>query len=127
VVGVGGVPDDALVLFVEGVHRTPGEADPVAQFVGVLGQGKVLPGATGRGSVAGGDAEPGSVTQFAMRRGAVLVDENPGSHIVDREERHRVVTGLVQQQHVLAVGDPLPGESDAHAPTQRLGEQQPLR
>jgi hypothetical protein len=30
VVGVGGVPDDALVLLVERIHRSPGEGDPVA-------------------------------------------------------------------------------------------------
>ena len=29
VVGVGGVPEDLLVLFVEGVHRAPREGDRV--------------------------------------------------------------------------------------------------
>jgi hypothetical protein len=29
VVGVGGVPEDPLVLFVEGVHRAPREGDRV--------------------------------------------------------------------------------------------------
>jgi hypothetical protein len=37
------------------------------------------------------------------------------------------VAGLVQQEHVLAVGDPLAGEPHAHPAAERLGEQHSLR
>ena len=62
-----------------------------------------------------------------MPRDPVLTDEHAGPDVRDREEGHRVVTGLVQQDCVLAVHDPLAGELHADAAAQRLGEQQPLR
>ena len=38
---------------------------------------------------------------------------------------HRIAAGFVQHENVFAVGDPGAAELDAHAPAQRLGEQQP--
>jgi hypothetical protein len=93
----------------------------------VLGQAGVLPGRARGGPVARGDGEPAGVAEVAVLRGAVLVDENAGPDVADREERDGIVTGFVQQQHVVAVGDPLAGELHAHAAAQRFGEQQPFR
>jgi hypothetical protein len=49
------------------------------------------------------------------------------THVCNGEERDRVVTGLVQEHHVFAVGDPLTVELHAHPPPDRLSEQQPFR
>jgi hypothetical protein len=66
VVRIGGVADDALVLFVEGVHRAPGERDPVAQRAGVFGEDGLAPGGVRGFLVAGRDGEPGRVAEVPV-------------------------------------------------------------
>ena len=126
-VGVGGVADDALVLLVEGVHRSPGERDAASQLAGVVGQGGVLPCSVDDTPVADATREPIGIAEVGVLRGPVLADEDAGSDVGEREERDRVAAGLVEQKHILAVGDPLAGQLDAQPPTKGLGEQQSLR
>ena len=57
---------------------------------------------------------------------AVLGRKYVGHDVPEREVRHRVPAGLVQQYDVLAVGDPVVAEPDPHPPPQRLGVQHPL-
>jgi hypothetical protein len=59
--------------------------------------------------------------------GAVLADQDTWPDVGDREERHRIAARLVQQDHVLAVGDPFVGEPDAQSAPERLGEQHSWR
>ena len=59
VVGIGGVADDPLVFFVEGVHGPPRERDPPLQLAGVAGQLGVLPGRAGFALRPGPDGVPG--------------------------------------------------------------------
>jgi hypothetical protein len=59
--------------------------------------------------------------------GPVLRHEDVPADIGEREERHGVVTRLVEQDHLLAVDDRFAGKTHPHPPTQRLGEQHPLR
>jgi hypothetical protein len=77
--------------------------------------------------VAGGHGVPGGVAEFAVLSDPVLVDKHTRVHVTEREERDRVMAGLVQQYHVLAVRDPLARELHAHTAPQRFGEQHSLR
>jgi hypothetical protein len=113
VVGVGGVADDAIVLLVEGVHRTPGERDAAAELASVVGQSGVLPRAPGGAPVAHRHREPFGIAEIAVLCGPVLADENAVPDVGDREERDRVAARLVEQEHALAVGDPLVGQLDS--------------
>jgi hypothetical protein len=56
--------------------------------------------------------------------GPVLADENAVPDVGDREERDRVAARLVEQEHVLAVGDPLVGQLDSEPSAKGLDEQQ---
>jgi hypothetical protein len=56
--------------------------------------------------------------------GPVLADENAVPDVGDREERDRVTARLVEQEHVLAVGDPLVDQLDSEPSAKGLDEQQ---
>ncbi|MGH3782393.1 MAG: hypothetical protein ACRDRO_17675 [Pseudonocardiaceae bacterium] len=59
VVHVGGVADDAFVLLVERLHRSPGEGHPPLQVAGVARQVGVLPCRPVRALAAGVDVRAG--------------------------------------------------------------------
>src|SRR5215475_4662326 len=107
VVGVGGMADDAIVLLVEGVHRSPGERDAPPEIAGVVGRGGVLPSAPDGAPVANRYREPRGIAEITVLSGPVLADENAAPDVGDRKERDRVAARLVEHEHVLAVGDPL--------------------
>ena len=127
VVRVGGVPDDALVLLVERVHRPPRERDPVVA---------ARPRAPGRSTCSqaargASRAPPCTVnhvvaprSRWAVTRSVAL--ECARGHVAAREVGDRVAAGLVQEHDVLAVGDPLAAEPYPHPPPRRLREQQAL-
>src|SRR5262249_41051703 len=89
----------------------------------MVGQGGVIPRAMGGSPVSHDDREPGERTEVGMLSRPVLVDENARSDISQWKVRDRVAAGFVEEEHVLAVGDPFPGELDPEAPAQGLGEQ----
>jgi len=127
VIRVSGVPDDSLVLLVEPVHGPPCERDVVTEIAGVVRQRGVLPCAADASSVADRHRVPTCLTKLLVLRGPFLSDENVGSDILAREERNRIVPGLVQQDGAFAVSDPLAREFHSQPSAQRLGEQQPVR
>src|SRR5215471_12117719 len=100
--------DNTLVLLVKTVHRSPSKSDSVPQFAGVVGQRGVLPCTTRRPTITNNDGKPGEGAQFAMFSCAVLFNKDTWSDIGTREERARVETWVVQQEHVLAFCNPLP-------------------
>ena len=51
-IGVRRVPDDAVVLFVEAVHRPPSECDAARELGGVCRQRDVLPSGVGEAPLA---------------------------------------------------------------------------
>ncbi len=110
VIGVGGVPDDALVLFVERVHRPPGERDPALEDRGVGGEIDVLPRGALGDRATGPDDEPRGGPEVAVPGVVAHHLERAGREIGEGEVGHRIAAGLVEQHDVLAVGDPLPAE-----------------
>ena len=126
-VGVRRVPDDALVLLVEGVHRAPGERNAAGQRIGVGRQFAVLPGRVVDVALGAPNAEPGDRAQFGVLGDPVLCGQDPWADIAEREVSDRVPARLVQQRHILAVGYPQVPQPHSHASPQRFGEQQPLR
>lgn len=127
VVRVRRMTEDAFVLLVEGVHRPPGEGDAVLELGGVPGRGGELPGGAFGGPVARSHGEPRGVAEILMPGHLVALDQGPGVHVRAGEVGDRVAARFVQQQDVLAVGDPLPVEPHAHTAAQALGEQQAPR
>ena len=127
VVRVGGVADNAFVLLVEGVHRSPGKRDPVAQHAGMVGQGGVLPGRVVGVRVSDPCAEPRGIAEVAVLGLPTLAGEDTRADVGGREICDRVAAGFVEEDDILAVGDPLAGELHAHPSAQRLGEEQSLR
>ena len=106
---IGGVTDDALVLLVEAIHRSPDECDAAPELAGVVGWGGVLPCAPGGTPLADSYGEPLGIAVVAGPCVRFLADEDAGPDVGEREERERVVAGLIEQEHVLAVGDPRVG------------------
>jgi hypothetical protein len=58
---------------------------------------------------------------------SLFCDQHAGSHITERKVGHRVTARLMNQHHVLAVGDVLLGELHAHPAAQWLRVEDPLR
>jgi len=96
VVRVGGMADDPLVFFVEGLHRPPRERHPALQFAGVIGQLGVLPGGARLGVLAGPDGVPGRRPEVRVPGGMPAGLERAVGDGRPREIRHRVAAGLVQ-------------------------------
>src|SRR5262249_12605870 len=69
VVGVGGVGDDPLLFFVEGIHGPPPEHRPAPEPVGIVGPPGVLPGRPRFGSTPRPRARPRRRTHPAGCRG----------------------------------------------------------
>lgn len=59
-----------------------------------------------------------------MLRLARSLGQHLGVDVREWEVGDRVAAGLVQQDHVLAVGDPLTGELNAHPAAQAFGVQE---
>src|SRR5437899_850773 len=114
-VRIGRMTDNAFVLLVEAVHRSPGEGDAIPQLTRIVGHRRVLPCATSGTSVTHDDSEPGDGTQLAMLCRPALAHEDTGSNVGGREERDRVEAGFVEQKNILAVGDPLTGEFNSQS------------
>src|SRR5712691_12683213 len=113
VIRIGGVTDDALVLLVEAIHLLPGERNAAAELASVIGRGGVVPCAPGLAPLAEGHGEPLGIAEGGGPRVRFLADEYAGPNVVQREVRDGVAAGLVEQEHVFAVGDPLLGELDS--------------
>lgn len=127
VVRVRRVSQDAFVLLVEGVHRPPGEGDAVLERGGVLGRSGEFPGGSFGGPVTRVHGVPGGFTEILMPGDLVTRDQGLRVHVRAGVVGDGVAARLVQEQHVLAVGDPGPVEPHAHTAAQPLGEQQALR
>ena len=83
--------EDAVILFIEGVDRPPGEGDPAFQQRRVGGQRDVLPG---RSAGVAGEREPRGLAELGML-GAVLERlERAGGEVTCGEVGHRVAPGL---------------------------------
>jgi hypothetical protein len=127
VVRVGGVADDPVIFLVEGVHRPPAERDPFLQLARVVGQFGVLPGRPVLAPLPGPDGVPGGRPEVPVLGGVHGGRQHVGKYVAEGEVGDRVVTWLVQQHDVLAVGNPGVTEPDPHPPPERFGEQQSLR
>ena len=86
----------------------------------------MLPGCADRLAVVDAHREPRGGTQVSVPGLPVADGERVQPDILAREVRHRVAAGLVQEQHVLVVGDPLAGELHPHRAPQTLDVQQAL-
>ena len=65
-IGVGGVTDNALVLLVEGVHRSPSKRDSALQYAGMVRQGGVMPCSVVGASASDAHAEPRGIAEVAV-------------------------------------------------------------
>ena len=127
VVGVGGMPEDAVVLLVEAVHRAPRQRDLVAEHGRVCGQRDVLPGAA-RGLAGAADhLEPCGVAEVAMLAAVIARPERALGEVGEREVRDRVATGLEEQDGIVALHHGAAAEHGAQPAPQRLGVEQALR
>src|SRR5438876_9944444 len=107
VVGVSGMADDSFVFFVEAVHGPPGERDACLQFACMGGQAGVLPRSSLRGVLlACADAVPGREPEIGMLSGMVGAFEGAWRHVGLREVRYWIAVGFVEQDDVLAIGNP---------------------
>jgi hypothetical protein len=121
------VSDDALVLFVEGLHRPPCEGHPAGQHIGMRRQRGIVPCRVIGLVPVGGDGEPPGRTEIAVLGDAVFFGQHSRLDIALGKVRDRIAAGFMQQHHVLAVDDVLTPEFDAHPAAQGLRVQQPLR
>ena len=126
-VGIGRVAQNPLVLFVEGVHRVPGEGDAIGEDTRVPGEARVLPGASRGLAVAGLDGIPGRGSEVGMIRRPVSGGEDVLRDVAFGEVGDGIAARLVQEDDVIALGDPGAAEPHPHPPAQRLGVQQPRR
>src|SRR6267378_685550 len=97
-VRIGRMTDNAFVLLVEAVHRSPGEGDTIPKLARIVGHRRVLPCAASGTSVTHDDSEPGDGTQLAMLCLPGRADEDTWSDVGRREERDRVEAGFVEQE-----------------------------
>jgi hypothetical protein len=127
VIEVRRVSDDALVFFVERVHRPPRECHPPVQDACVPRQPGVLPRrVVGLASVHA-DREPSRLTEVAMLGDSLFCGQHAGPDTTPGKVGDRVAGGFMKQHHVLAVGDVLIAELDAHPAAQWLRVQDALR
>lgn len=127
VVGIGGVPEDAVVFLVEGLHASPRERDLVAQNGRMVGERGVLPGAAVRLSCASDDLEPDGLAEVGVVAGVVGRPECSWGDVADREVRDGVAARLEEQDRVVALHHGAAAQHSAHPPPQRLGVQHLLR
>jgi hypothetical protein len=124
---VGRVAENPLVLFVESVHQAPREGDRVAQRRCLRRRVDVLPGAPfGDLALAAGDGEPFRPAEVLVRALAVAVPQHTGGDVADREVGNRIAGRLEQEHRVVASGDDVAAELDAHPPAERLEVEHPF-
>jgi len=95
VVGIGCVSEDAVVLFVEGVHCSPRSGDPAGQDRCVWREPGVLPGRAFAAPLPRLDREPARLAEVAVGRRAASGLEDIAGHFSVGEMGHRVAAGLV--------------------------------
>src|SRR5262249_12233200 len=86
----------------------------------------VLPRGTRFAVSASADGVPGRRPELAVAGAVIAHFQHATGNAVLREVGDRVAAGLVQQNHVLAIGNPGPAEAHAHAPPQGLGVAQSI-
>jgi hypothetical protein len=84
VIVVGGVSENAVVFFVEAVHRPPRERDVLGEHRCVPGQVCVGPGGPFGVAPGAGDGEPLSRAEVAVGGGAVCGYQDLRCHVLDR-------------------------------------------
>src|SRR5262244_580999 len=125
-VAVGGMAGNPFVLFVEGIHGVPSERNPSLQSACVRGQVDVSPRSPGRALLACLNGIPGSGPKIEVPRGVVGRLQSVWRDVRSWKVGHRIAARLKEQEDVLAIGNPVPTETHAHSPTQRLNVQQPF-
>ena len=113
-VEVGGVSDDALVFFVEGVHRAPGEGYSSLEHCSVSSAANILPGGVLDLTLGGLNREPFHRTEFGVLGSTVFCGQDAGADIGSREVCDRVAARLMQKHDVLAISDPHLPQSHPH-------------
>jgi hypothetical protein len=126
-VAIGSMAQDPFVFFVEGVHRPPGKRDSFPQLACVGRQVDVLPRGSRCVLPTCRDGVPRRKPEIGMPGGVLAALQDFWTDVGFREVRHRIPAWLEEQQDVLAVSDPSAAEAHAHAPSQRLDVQKPLR
>jgi hypothetical protein len=107
-------------LFVESVHRGPGEGNARLQVLRPNGQIGVLPGRSRGAFVASANGIPGRETEIWVARGAAGGFQRARRDVRFSEAGHRIVAGFEEEEDVFAIRDPGSAEANAHAPTQGL-------
>jgi hypothetical protein len=107
VIGVGGVADYAFVFLAEGVYCSPGQRDSALQHTGMVGQSGVLPRSMLGAPVSGARAEPRGLAEVVVLLRPSLAEEDVRPNLGEREVGGWIAAGLVEKDHILAVGDPL--------------------
>ena len=126
VVGVGGVPEDPVVLLVEGVHRPPRERDLPGEEPRVRGERDVLPRPAGGVTRAAGDLEPRGLAELGVLCAVAGEPERAVGEVLEREVRHGVAARVEQQHRVVALDDGAPVEDRAKPAPQQLGVEDAL-
>src|ERR1700704_2196197 len=121
------VSDDAFVFFVEGVHGPPCERHASVKHVGKPRQRRVPPRRVIGLTPVDADGVPVRLTEVAMLGDSLFCGEDAGLDVAARKVGDRIAARLVQQHHILTVGDVPVAEADPHPAAQRLREQNPLR
>jgi hypothetical protein len=126
VIQVRGVPKNALVLLVEGVHRAPGERDAIDQQFGEVRKLDVLPCRVLDAPVFIRNGKPGRSAKITVLGQALCTCHCALGNVAQGKVGNGIAARLVEDYDVLAVGDPRVVEFDPHAPPQSLREEQPL-
>jgi hypothetical protein len=128
VIRIGGVAQDAFVLFVDRAHHAPGKGDGVAQCRCARRRIHVLPCPALRDlAVAADDVEPFRVAEVRVPRLAVRGLQNAVRDVAGREVGDRVPSRLEQEHRAIASDDRATAELDAHPPAEGLDVEHPLR
>src|ERR1700712_4743054 len=112
---VGGVPENAFVLLVEGIHRSPRKRHAPFEDQGVGRQRSEPPGRPPDLTLTGSCGEPLRVSEVRVLGDVALLEEGGFQNVTARKVGDGVAARLVQEYHVLAVGDPELTEADTHA------------
>src|SRR5262249_9118149 len=116
VIAVGGMAQNALVLFEEGIHGRPRERNPTLQLLRVSGQVRVLPCRSRRAFLTRAHREPGGRAEVRMLRGVVRAFQSTLADIGFTEVGHRIAAGFEKKDDIFGVGDPVATEAYTHAP-----------
>ncbi|MFM0694639.1 hypothetical protein PQQ64_20400 [Paraburkholderia graminis] len=125
VVWIGRMADDPLVLFVERIHRSPGERNASLKFARVVRQSRVLPCGALCNPLASAHREPGARPEVGVLACTLRWFQGVRHDVGFPKIGHGISARFKQKHYVFSIGDPGTAEVHAHSPPHRFDVQQP--